>query len=341
MNRRVTQQDVAQKLGLDKSTVSLALRNSRNLPPATRERVRSMAAQLGYRPDPALAVLARQRWAGHETGSGAALAYLLDSRMGNAAQHRCFLPASRSRAEERGYFVQEFDLAEYASIGVVARVLQHRGIRGLLVPQFERATGPGILDLPVDNFTVVCLDLGWVKTPFHLVSSDRFEGTRRVWAEAVERGYRRIGGAVLLHSPRALEDATRFGATMSAQQEFLQPSEHIPLLLSTPSDRDSFLRWLDRHKPEAVIGFVPRVFDWIRSTGRRVPEDLAFATLAANARQYPALSGVLRHLDDIGATGVDTLIAAMHENEWGVPTLQRKLKIEPQWHEGATLPRRS
>lgn len=299
-----------------------------------------MAAQLGYRPDPALALLARQRWAGHETGSGAALAYLVDSRMGNAAQHRWFLPSARARAEERGYFLHEFDLAEYASVTAIARILQHRGIRGLLVPQFERATGPGILDLPVTHFTVVCLDQGWVRTPFHLVSLDRFEGTRRVWIEAVERGYRRIGGAVLQHSPRALDDATRYGATVSAQQELLRRSEQIPLLLSVPSDRDSFLRWLDRHKPEAVIGFVPGIFDWIHSTGRRVPEDLAFATLAANARKYPALTGVLRHMDDIGATGVDALIAAMHENEWGVPALQRNLKIEPQWHEGTTLPRR-
>lgn len=340
MNRRVTQQDIADKLGLDKSTVSLALRNNPGTALATRELVRAMADKLGYRPDPALATLARQRWAGHETGSGATLAYLVDGRMKNSSQHRCFLPAARKRAEHRGFLVQEFDLAEYTSITAIARVLHYRGIRGLLVPQFEQAHGPGILDMPVENFTVVCLDLGWVRTPFHIVSSDRFEGTRRVWAEVVKRGYRRIGGAVLSHTPRAVDDATRYGASTSVQQEYLRASERIPLLTTDHSDHVSFLRWLDRHEPEAVIGFVPSVHDWIVSTGRRVPEDVGFATLTAHPRQFPGLSGVLRHMDEIGSTGVDALIAAMYENEWGVPPLQRMLAIEPIWHEGTSLPRR-
>ena len=137
MNRRITQQDIADKLGLDKSTVSLALRNYTGIAVATRERVRVMAEKLGYRPDPALSMLARQRWAAGKTGSGAALGYLVDSRMENAEQHRRFLAAARVRAEQRGYIVHEFDLADYASIKTVARVLYHRGIRGLLVPQFE------------------------------------------------------------------------------------------------------------------------------------------------------------------------------------------------------------
>jgi len=340
MNRRVTQQDIADQLGLDKSTVSLALRNNPGTALTTRERVRAMADKLGYRPDPALATLSRQRWAGHETGSGATLGYLVDSRMKNSAQHRCFLPAARARAEQRGYLVSEFDLADYNSITAIARVLHYRGIRGLLVPQFEQAHGPSILDMPLENFTVVCLDLGWVRAPFHIVSSDRFEGTRRVWAEVVKRGYRRIGGAVLSHTPRAVDDATRYGASTSAQHEYLRASERIPLLTTDHADRDSFLRWLDRHKPEAVIGFVPRVYEWIVSTGRRVPEDIAFATLIAHSREHPKLSGVLRHMEDIGATGVDALIAAMYENEWGVPALQRTLSIEPIWHEGTSLPLR-
>src|SRR5690606_41470895 len=57
--------------------------------------VRTMAEKLGYRPDPALSTLARQRWAGHETGSGAALAYLVDSRMPNYGSHGRFLPSDR------------------------------------------------------------------------------------------------------------------------------------------------------------------------------------------------------------------------------------------------------
>jgi DNA-binding LacI/PurR family transcriptional regulator len=340
MNRRVTQQDIARRMGLDKSTVSLALRNHRSIAENTRRKVQAMANELGYRPDPALATLARQRWAGHETGSGAALVYLIDSRMENFPTHGRFLAAARQRAEQRGYLLTAFDLAEYSTIAAAARVLQHRGIRGLLVPQFAHTTGPGILDLPADNFTVVCLDLGWVAAPFHIVAPDTFETTRRVWREAVERGYRRIGGAILSHAPRAVDDAARFGASVSAQEEWLRSRERIPLLTSDHRDRDAFLRWLDRYQPEVVIGFISRVYEWICSTGRRVPQDVAFAALAVVIEESPQLSGALRQEKEIGAVGVDALIAGMSEGEWGAPPLQRKLLLEPTWHEGETLPRR-
>lgn len=338
MNRRVTQQDIARRLKLDKSTVSMALRNHPEIAEATRARIQKMARQMGYRPDPALATLARQRWAGHETGSGAALAYLVDSRMENYSTHRRFLAGAKGRAEERGYSLYDFDLAEYATIGAASRVLQHRGIRGLLVPQFANTKGPSILELPAIDFTVVCLDLGWIEVPFHIVAPDTFQATRLVWRTVMDRGYRRIGGAILSHDPRAFDDASRLGASTSAQEEWLDPDERIPLLTSDHQDRAGFVRWLDRHEPDVVIGFISRVYDWILSTGRRVPEDIAFAGLGVVVRESPQLSGVEREESSIGSVGVDTLIAAMHENEWGVPALQRKLLIRPQWHEGTTLP---
>lgn len=52
--RRVTMSDVASVAGVHKSTVSLALRNQPKLNAATRERIRKIAAELGYQPDPML-----------------------------------------------------------------------------------------------------------------------------------------------------------------------------------------------------------------------------------------------------------------------------------------------
>lgn len=339
-NRRVTQQDIARKLGLNKSTVSLALRNHPGIADGTRERVHATAQSMGYRPDPALSTLARQRWAGHETGSGAALAYLVDSRMENANQHRRFLPAARERAEARGYRLHDFDLAEYPSLNAISRVLHHRGIRGVLLPQFSWGEGPSILDFPVEHFTVVSLALGWVSAPFHIVTPDWFEATRMVWREVVDRGYRRVGGAVLAHQPAAVDDALRLGASYSAQCDFLAKRERIPLLTTDPYDREGFIKWFERHQPEVVIGFVSRVYDWILSTGCKIPEDVAFAALTVVPTDTPEIWGPLRQSDEIGSTGVDVLIATMQENEWGVPDVQRKLLLEPVIHEGTTLPNR-
>jgi LacI family transcriptional regulator len=337
MKRRVTQHDIAERLGLDKSTISLALRNHPSIPAKTRGMVKAMAEKLGYRPDPALATLARQRWAGHETGSGATLAYIVDSRMENFESHRRFVPSARARAEERGYRLYELDFADYPTIDAASRVLHHRGIRGILVPQLAHTVGPGILNLPSSNFTVVCLDFGWDAVPFHVVATDTFQETRRVWQEVISRGFRRIGGAILAHTPRALDDAARMGASVASQLEWLRPKERLPLLTTGPRDRAGFLKWMKRYQPDVVIGFIPRIYDWLRQDGWRVPGDVSFAALTFMLDQWPEVTGCVSQGDKIGSHGVDALIAAMSENEWGVPLQQRKLLLQPIWHEGTSL----
>lgn len=341
MNRRITQKDIALALGVDKSTVSLALRNHATIPRPTRERVKAMAEKLGYRPDPALATLARHRWAGHPTGHDSAFAYLVDSRMANHSSHARFFSACQERASERGYRLHQFDLAGYPAMESAKRVLYHRGIRGLLIPQLAHSPGPSIEQFPATESTIVCLDRGWIEVPYHVVMPDIFAETRLVWRNAVRRGYRRIGGAILSHQPPAVDDCARLGASLASQHEWLAPADRIPLLLSPPEDRASFLRWMETHRPEIVIGFVNRVYRWLIEAGWRVPEDVAFAGLIVVTTESPELAGCISQQDAIGRSGVDALIAAIGENEWGVPTQQRKLLLQPIWNEGSTLPDRT
>jgi LacI family transcriptional regulator len=341
MNCRITQKDIARALGVDKSTVSLALRNHPSIPTGTRKKVKATAKALGYRPDPALATLARHRWAGHPTGHDSAFAYIVDSRMEIHSAHRRFYQACLERADERGYRLHEFDLAAYPSLESASRVLFHRGIRGLLVPQLSRSPGPSIQDLPPNQFTVVCLDQGWIEVPYHLVAPDIFAETRLVWRTAIDRGYRRIGGAILSHRPPAVDDAARIGASFASQQEWLAPEDRIPLLLSAPDDREAFLKWMHQHRPDAVIGFVSRVHRWLIEGGWRVPEQVAFAGLILVASESPDLTGCIAQQTTIGSSGVDALIAAISEEERGIPEQQRKLLLQPIWNEGSTLPVRA
>jgi len=75
--RRVTMSDVALAAHVHKSTVSLALRNQPKLNAATRERIRKIAEELGYRPDPMLDLfnLIAVRWPPRPAG---AIAFVSD-----------------------------------------------------------------------------------------------------------------------------------------------------------------------------------------------------------------------------------------------------------------------
>ncbi len=59
--RKVTVRDIAQQAGVHYATVSRALSGHPSIPDHTKERIRTIAKQLGYVPDPMLSALAAYR----------------------------------------------------------------------------------------------------------------------------------------------------------------------------------------------------------------------------------------------------------------------------------------
>ncbi len=338
-NVRVTHKDIAQRFGCDKSTVSLALRGHPRIPAETRRQIAELAEQMGYRPDPALAMLARHRWARHDADVGATLGYLVDTSDAHAYdQQRSQFESARERAFQRGYNFIEFDLADYRTSEGASNVLYNRGIQGLILPYMPPGAAGRLTGVEWNRFTVVCCSFGWARAPFHVVAPDIFEGTRRVWREVVQRGYQRIGAAMFRHTPVALDDFSRLGACMVEQAELVPPAEHIPILQSDPLDKAAFLAWFRQHRPEVVIAFVNRVYEWLVEEGVRVPADVAFACL--NVWPGEELTGMSVQHPQVARSAVDFLISQMHENQLGIPRVQHCLLLEPDWVEGTTLPPR-
>ena len=73
---RVTLAEVARTAGVHRTTVSMALRDHPRLPRNTRERLKTLATLLGYRPDPALAALNAYRVANSHSSHHTGVAYL-------------------------------------------------------------------------------------------------------------------------------------------------------------------------------------------------------------------------------------------------------------------------
>ena len=64
MSTPATLQDVADRAGVHRSTVALALRDHPRIPEATRVRIKAVADQLGYRVNPFVAALMQSRRVG-------------------------------------------------------------------------------------------------------------------------------------------------------------------------------------------------------------------------------------------------------------------------------------
>jgi len=337
---RVTHRDIAKKFGCSGATVSLALSGHPRIREAVRRQIRELAEQMGYRPDPALALLAHNRFAARPAKSLATLSYLVNSREPDperrGLQSRYFA-AARRRAEERGYQLRRFDLAMCSSGAQASRVLYHRGVQGLIIPEMARSAEPLLRDFAWEQFAVVCCMLGWLNTPFHVVRKDIFNDTRLLWREAVARGYRRIGGALFQHEPIAEDDYSRYGAAVAEQRLLIPQRQRVPLLLCSPQAEAAFLAWMRRFQPDAVLAFCEAPYRWLLKAGYKVPGDVAFAMSFVD----PGVpqSGISALSDELGHASVDHLIAQIHQNQRGIPTIQQSISLEPKWVEGATLPR--
>lgn len=107
MERRITQRDLVEALGVDVSTVSKALKGDPAVARATVERVRSKAAEIGYVPDPVLGALAAYRQRLQPEAYRATIGWLSDC--GPEAMKKRFpaysdyLQGARERAAELGY----------------------------------------------------------------------------------------------------------------------------------------------------------------------------------------------------------------------------------------------
>ncbi|HYD85417.1 MAG TPA: LacI family DNA-binding transcriptional regulator [Opitutus sp.] len=342
MEARATLQDIATLAGVGKATVSLALRNHPKISAATRARVQAAAEQLHYRPDPALARIAAHRWRSREHPSDLTLAFitmshpwthdepLIDLRLGATAQ-----------ADRLGYRLEHFRLDDFPGPEQLARVLFHRGIRGVIVGTIFREDFAQ--RFPWENFVGMGCHIGYHQPPVNVVIPDFHHAVVRAWREAVNAGYRRIGLAML----RELEAVDLFDKVSAALfcQERLNPELNpIPLQHFPLEDHTEFRAWMRQHQPDVVIGFNDVVHWWLREGNFRVPNEVAFISLdtQVNAeREGPMLSGMNPDYEYIGRTSVSQLDILLRTNQQGIPERPLTVHVPSVWVPGETLPVRS
>src|SRR5258708_11668999 len=108
---RPTIRDIARKAGCHYSTVSLALRNHPRIPLQTKERIREIAVQLGYRADAMLAALCAYREMKRPLKEKGVIAWLTNHGSAKgwtaSACNRDYFQGASARAAERGYRLRQ------------------------------------------------------------------------------------------------------------------------------------------------------------------------------------------------------------------------------------------
>lgn len=330
-------EDVARAAGVHQTTVSRALRNDRRLPEATRQRIKGIAEEMGYRPNPLLSALGanlRQRRTGEFS---ATLAYLVRADS-PAERRREHLAGATEAASAQGYRLEEFVVGGPGlSPERLNEVLLARNVQGVVIgPLADPRT---TIDLHWSEFCAVSIELTFPEPAFDRVAHDSFSGVRQIMEECRRRGYRRPGMILTEQGDTRTE-----GRSIAA---FLYEQRNNGIEAVAPSrvaqwSPDEFASWFREHRPDVVITsneLREPVQAWLQSEGLRVGADVGLANVNALADQ--SISGIQQAWGTIGAIAVQLLIDKINRNDRGAPALFRTLLTPGRWHEGTTLPPRA
>jgi len=326
---------------LSPAAVSLALRNSPKISPATRARVKKIAAKAGYRPDAnVVEMMKRLRRPGiRQHASLAVISFYEQADPWKQSVHlgRIY-DGMEWRSAELGYRLDP--------IWLRSRGMTYRRLRGIL----EARCIEGILcfgspdmdqDFPgeINNCAVVTVGLS-IRTPLHRVTSHLYNDTVRALNEIYQRGYRRPGLVVAQH------EETRGGhahtsAYLGWCERRLGPAGALPVLLIDRVEEQPLLVWLEAHRPDVVI-FVhhhqglAEFAAFLDRRGIRLPRSFGVAVLT-DVLTDTRFSGLQQNHRLMGAWAVELLVARIANRDVGIPNYPRVEMIEGQWLEHQSL----
>lgn len=351
MDARVTMADVARQAGVHPTTVSLSLRNHPSIPAATRDRIKALAEEMGYRPDPALSSLMARRRRRGRRAPAPPLAYLThwQTKWGwkQTRAHSRFFAGAAAKAAQLGYKLDHFWLGEpNLRFQRMSEILAARGIHGLIVASHLPETDMP-LTLDWGQFSAVKIDFYPHLPALHMVTNDHRAIIQLSVQQVAAAGYRRIGFVI----PRWWDNfADRtWSAGFLAEQQLLPSEDRVPILYfsenadARPEDRESvvprreFEQWLREHRPEVVVSKEQFVKPRLEELGLQVPRDIAFAEIYLDPDGTTA--GVRHNCDRVGELAVEILAGQLQQSMYGVPTFPTATLVEGTWFDGASLPR--
>ncbi len=343
MKKSPTMADVARAAGVSKNTVSLALRNSPQIPEVTRRRIAATARRLKYRKNAVVAQLMTEMRRARAPGFQSVLALLNANLDRQAFRDHPTIPVyvegCRRRAQELGYTLDEFWLHDPDLDGVrLNTIFEARGIRGALVVGLMRENRLPDRFLPTwAGFPAVVTGVRTRDPALSFASTDHHILAMRAFQRGIELGYRRPALVIDPVIDRLVDG--RFSAGVrTAQQDIPARQRARPFFLTgeTEAEEKRFGLWLKKERPDAILTLYNVVRRWLANLPVAVPRDVGLIQLEWRT-DSPDWAGMDQHNDVVGGAAVEMLVGMIHNHETGIPAFPRATLVGSTWVDGATV----
>jgi LacI family transcriptional regulator len=340
---RISLRDIAAKLGVSHSTVSLSLRDHPRISAAVKERVRKTAEAMGYRPDPMLAALANYRRGRENHPITASVAWVnawpKPDSLRTFREFDFYWQGAFKAAEKFGFRLEEFRMGKDCSPKRLHQILSTRGIRGILLPPHQ--SDPDWQDFPWDQYSIVRFGRTLHEPACHIVTADQIANTILAVQKIHERGYKRIGFVTLEgdFSKRGMQ----FEMGFLGGQRLIRDQDPIPVLIlekaNAPARKQALKKWIEKHQPDAIFTPDANLADLLKEIGCKVPGDIGLAV--TSILDAKADAGIDQHPEEIGRVGFLMLNSLINDRSRGIPEIFRQILVEGSWVDGKSLPAKS
>ena len=334
---------IAEKAGVSKNTVSLALRHDPQIPAATRERIEKIAREAGYAKNPVVAQLMVELRKAHPAGYQRTFA-LLNANLDPKSFTRhptipAYVAGCRRRASQHGYTLDEFWLHDPALYGEqLNRILRARGIRGVIVVGLMNENRlPPRFSVTWQRHAVVVTGVRTHEPTLSFASVDHHSLVLEAMEQARRLGYQRPALVLEERIDRLVEG--RFSAGFWTAQKNLPAANRLPGFYSVEAARTEpkkFHAWFRKHDPDAIFTLHTVVREWLADIGVQAPRDVGLVQLERR-RGCENWAGMEQHNDLTGEAAVDMLVTLLHNNEAGVPLFPRATLVGGSWMNGTTV----
>ncbi len=331
---------IAEKAGVSRAAVSMALRNHPRIPASTRERIQSIAKDMGWKPNPLLAEAMSAIRAGQPPLDRVTLAWVTtdpyrDEWETSYFDVRCHAGAVE-RADSAGYRLETFWLGDANNNpSRLGDILYNRGINGVWIAPLK---DPGTLSLQWDRFAAATVAHALIEPRLHSANDNHVAGVRTCVAHLHACNRRRIGLALSAKLDHRVADLWTAGYFLETFEEGLAD----PKLLHRPEgqvDEANFIRWVKKAKPDSIIGTHRKIPEWLATAGYKVPQDIAYTELDLKSSDGEH-AGIFQDARAIGAGAIDMIAAQLLRHERGIPEKPKTSIIDGHWIDGKTMPKK-
>ena len=333
---RVTLAQIADKAGVHKSTVSLALRNSPKINQETIKKVHLAAMQLGYIKDAHLSHLMGYLRTISRNEQFETIGYLT-SEPTNLEDlevrpfFREFHMGAMEGLDDLGYRLETFRLREFEfNYRRLSKVLEARSIQGVIVSPPVKIVSLG--QISWENLTGITLGYRLQSPQLHRVVCDQVAVIRMVLSNLEEMGYTKPFFAY--RKGRDSHVGRRWSIALNGSIR-LFPNITDYHSYGGEAD-DEFLQQLKQSGCDCVIGLSYNFAVKLVESGLKIPADVGFVLL--DRHDGPDhISSVDQRPRSLGRLAARQMAGMLDRNEIGLPAEPYTITLDPLWHPGSSL----